>query len=193
VPPTVSLTRAINRRALTGRLARVRRPSGGDERREVGGIGIATVLGSLKCRLGAGEIAPLCSNDTEAARRSSMALRVGKLVGLLRAGNVSALLEQRPEIERAVRLATVQRAAIARLCGPQVATLLQHDAEVERGRGMAQRIGLRKSTLGRGQITTLCEEHPEIEPLVGAPGAVERPAGLAGDPQGSNGFTAGSQ
>jgi hypothetical protein len=52
---------------------------------------------------------------------------------------------------------------------------------------------LPKSTFGRGQITTLCEEHPEIEPLVGVPGAVERPAGLAGDPQRSNGFTAGSQ
>jgi hypothetical protein len=183
VPPTVSPTRAIHRRTLTGRLARVRRPSGGDERREVGGIGIATVLGSCKGRLSAGEIAPLCRNDPEAARRSSMALRVRKLVGLSRAGNVSALLEQRSEIERAVRLATLQRAAIARFCGPQVATLFQHDAEVERGRGMAQRIGLPKSTFGRGQFTTLCEEHPEIEPLVG----------LARDPQRSYGFTAGSQ
>jgi hypothetical protein len=33
--------------------------------------------------------------------------------------------------------------------------LFQHDAEIERGRGMAQRIGLPKSTLGRGEITTL--------------------------------------
>jgi hypothetical protein len=185
--------RAINGRAVTRRLAGVRRALDGDERREPGRIGIATLLGSLKCRLGAGEIATLCSSDAEAARRRSMAPGVRKLVGLLRAGDVTALLEQRSEIERAVRLATLQRAAVARFCGPQVAMLFQHDAEIDCGRGMSQRIGLPKSTLGRGEITTLRQQHPEIEPLVGVAGVVERPSGLGGDPQRSNGFTAGSQ
>jgi hypothetical protein len=134
--PTTGHTCVIGGRALIPNLFRAA-CSGDDRCKTGGGVGIAALVGSLKRRLGTGEIPALRENDTQTGRCRGMAVCVPEPVGLFRPGEVTARLQQRREVECAIWLAAPVSAPVALFRAVRVAALLQKDAEVERGGGTA--------------------------------------------------------
>ena len=139
-----------------------------------GRIRIAAPARALQRRVGTGAIPAGREEDAEAERRGRMVGRVSEFIGTFCAGQLTAPLEQAAQVERAVRVAAFACALVAGLRLLEVSALFEEDPEIDRRCGMAHRICLPICAFGGGQITAFLQPHPEAEPLLCGPRALDR-------------------